>query len=306
MIIIFIPVSSIISYDNIDRTCRTINCNKHGTCLIGKCFCYPGYKGNDCTQQWDLPSPKSCTATSDDCFYHPEYGIGEISHDRWMHAISSEKSAWSGTKRSDDRSSDHLAGFNYYKELPNNLGDVLEVGCGPFTQTRPILNLKNRQFDIKSITLWEPSAIYYVQYVKNCVYKNGKINGFPNLTTIVVSAGAEQLRFMNSYDTIIMINVLEHVQNSYEILQNIYNALRPNGILVLGERWWDHYNWHISSITADRVLHPIRIKYRVWQYFTSFFKPLYDARNHRSYLKYRGNGSYYIGRKKIIDRYNNY
>ncbi|CAF1145919.1 unnamed protein product [Rotaria sordida] len=292
-----IPVSPIILYDNIDPTCRTTNCNKHGTCLIGKCFCYPGYTGNNCSQQWNLSAPKSCTATSDDCFYHPEYGIGEISYDRWMHALSAEKKMWGGNAR-DDRSSDHLAGFNNYKELPNNLGDVLELGCGPFTQTRPILNLKNRQFYIKSITLWEPSAIHYVQYVKHCVYKNGKIIGFPNITTIIVSAGAEQLRFMNSYDTIIIINVLEHVQNAYEILQNIYNALRPNGTLVLGERWWDHYNWNTSTTNLDRILHPIRIKYRVWEYFTNFFKPLYDARNHHSYLQYGGNGSYYIGTKK--------
>ena len=173
---------------------------------------------------------------------------------------------------------------------------MIEMGCGPFTQTLSILRLPNKKVNITKLTLWDPNANDYIRRVKHCSYKNGSLKGFSSISTTIVSAPSEDMNiYLNAFDTILMINVLEHVQNAFQILQNIYNSLRPNGILIFGERWWD-YMFKTEKYDGH-VLHPIHIKYYVWKWFTDHFEPIYDARNHRSYSKYGHNGSYFIGRK---------
>ncbi len=45
--------------------------------------------------------------------------------------------------------------------------------------------------------------------VPTCSFKNGSLGG---LSTILVNAGGEQLTLYEEYDTVVLINVLEHVQ----------------------------------------------------------------------------------------------
>ncbi|UJR13233.1 hypothetical protein I4U23_000255 [Adineta vaga] len=281
-----------------DLTCYRHTCSKHGTCLIGKCFCQSGYDGIDCEKILQQRKIKSCIKNNDDtCFIHPLYGIGEVPVERWKMAVTKERSVWNTQHH--DRWHDHLAGFHNYEMLPNELGDMVEVGCGPFTQTLSILRLKNKQVNIKKLTLWDPNAKDYMKRVKHCSYKNGTLRGFDFIPTTIVSAPSEEMNiYINAFDTILIINVLEHVQNAFQILQNIYNSLRPNGILIFGERWWDYL--YVNEKYHVETIHPIRIKYYVWKWFTDHFEPIYDERNHRSYLKYGHNGSYFIGRKSKI------
>ncbi|CAF2177129.1 unnamed protein product [Rotaria magnacalcarata] len=283
-----------------DLTCHLHNCHKRGTCLIGKCFCRPGYDGIDCETAWNQSIIDICATSNDDkCFIHPLYGIGEVSVERWKKAVNQEGNFWVIHVQHEDRWNDHLAGFNNYKMLPNDLGSMVELGCGPFTQTLSILRVKGKHVNIRKLTLWDPNAKHYMSQVKHCSYKNGTLVGFDYIPTIIVSLPSEEMHsYINEFDTILMINVLEHVQNAYQILQNIYNSLRPNGILIFGERWWDQL--YTSENYKTDTLHPIRIKYYAWKWFTDHFEKLYDARNHNSYLKYGHNGSYFIGRKKNL------
>ena len=281
-----------------DLTCARHDCNHHGTCLIGNCFCWPGYEGNDCESIGNKSSTTLCDGDSNDkCFIHPVYGIGEVSLKRWTRAASQENDFWVIHVQHEDRWGDHLAGFDNYKLLPNDLGDMVELGCGPFTQTLSILRRTDKNVNIRKLTLWDPNAKDYMKRVKHCTYKSGTLEGFSQIPTVIVTAPSENMRsYTNEFDTILMINVLEHVQNAYQILQNIYNSLRPGGILIFGERWWDQLytteNYHTDT------LHPIRIRYYVWKWFTDHFDKIYDARNHQSYLKHGHNGSYFIGRKR--------
>lgn len=72
-----------------------------------------------------------------------------------------------------DRNQEHEIGFNYYADVPLNLGNVLEVGCGPFTQLITILN--NRA--AKSITLLDPLLNSYLS-LPNCTYKDKRLLGY--------------------------------------------------------------------------------------------------------------------------------
>ena len=285
-----------IQFKRRDSTCKRHDCRGHGTCLIGKCFCRLSYEGIDCESS--NQSPVQLCMTDDRCLAHPLYGIGEVPLERWKAAVSIERNLWVNHDGFDDRWNDHLAGFDNYKMLPNDLGNMLEMGCGPYTQTLSILRLKEKHVNISRLTLWDPNANIYMKQVKYCSYKTGTLEGFDYFPTRIITSKSEEMHsYINEFDTILMINVLEHVQNAYQILQNLYNALKVDGILIFGERWWDHL-YESGNYQTDNM-HPIRIKYYVWKYFTDHFSPLYDARNHRSYLKYGHNGSYFIGRKKI-------
>ena len=281
-----------------DLSCRIHSCYQRGTCLIGKCFCWPGYDGSDCEIATNLTIAHTCTHNNDDkCFIHPLYGIGEVSMERWKKAAIDEGNLWAGSGARDDRWGDHLAGFDNYKMLPNDLGNMVELGCGPFTQTLAILLYTKKPVNITKLTLWDPSAKQYIERVPHCTYKNGSLINFSHIPTNIVSLPSEEMRFhIYEFDTILIINVLEHVQNAYQILQNMYNSLKPNGVLIFGERWWDQL-YKTENYQSDSM-HPVRIKYYVWKWFTSHFETLYDVRNHLSYSKYGGNGSYFIGRKR--------
>jgi SAM-dependent methyltransferase len=279
--------------------CSTVRCEA-GDCLLGKCFCRPGVAGERC----EVPSqpPKACSADWDHCFYHPDYGVAVVSRERWLRAQAGEQQNWAGLTGQGDRVQDHLLGFKKYEAVPDALGDMLELGCGPWTQSKYMFEQRT-SFQIRSLTLWDPSLLNYVVNVPSVAYKNGTLGGQP---VVLVNAGAENLSNLRSaYDTIMIINVMEHVENAYAILESIYQALRPGGILIFNDRWWDMYPIDgVPNTGADRLLHPIRLKRAVFEWFFHGFDVLLDHRDTPAISKYMATeespteGTYFIGRKK--------
>lgn len=55
---------------------------------------------------------------------------------RWVVAQEWEASQWASAPASQttDRNAHHLTQFGQYAALPQDLGHVIEVGCGPYTQ----------------------------------------------------------------------------------------------------------------------------------------------------------------------------
>ena len=57
-----------------------------------------------------------------------------------------------------------------------------------------------------------------------------------------------------------MINVLEHVNNGIALLRNLYNTLKPGGILIFNDRWWDSEGKPGSvraTMDQDVLYHPV-------------------------------------------------
>jgi hypothetical protein len=59
--------------------------------------------------------------------------------------LKNEVEAWKFAEGVDDRGTEHQRNFNYYADLPENLGHFIEIGSGPYTQTQFIY--KNKKFD---------------------------------------------------------------------------------------------------------------------------------------------------------------
>ena len=95
-----------------------------------------------------------------------------------------------------------------------------------------------------------------------------------------------------------MVNVLEHVQNGYTILENLWRMLKPGGLLIFNDRWWELLpNEHPD----DNILHPVRIKRIVFEHFLSHFAMLFRDDAGTAEMHARGtleHGTYVIARKR--------
>ena len=144
---------------------------------------------------------------------------------RWHGAEDVEQTTWDNKQRTHARNEAHADSYNYHKSLPNNLGDIIEIGAGPFTQTKTIL--KYQPATSTSVTLLEPMAFHYMLHAKYCFFPNGT---FKDLPTTLLAIPKEDLQIYNTrqFDTLVMINVIEHVYDASSILDatiNLVNAM---------------------------------------------------------------------------------
>lgn len=143
------------------------NCSGHGENVMGTCFCAPGYTGKHCKRPPKVPI--QCTHKDDRCFYSAKTGVMAVSPSRWKYAQSAEAGLWRSGRRlsassarssrrwpglprercgvsasshgrlgAGDRTNEHLIDFEEYRPVGpdgTNLGTLLEVGTGPWTQS---------------------------------------------------------------------------------------------------------------------------------------------------------------------------
>lgn len=114
--------------------------------------------------------------------------------------------------------------INYHKWILSEffpyLGNsVAEVGAGTGSFSELLLETR-----IKSLKAFEPSKNMYPLLEKKLgQYERAEaVNGFFGSTEV-----EEQ------FDTVMYINVLEHIEDDYSELVNAYNALNPNGHLLV-------------------------------------------------------------------------
>jgi SAM-dependent methyltransferase len=287
------------------------NCNLHGENVLGRCFCLPGWTGVECETQ-DL-AVLPCSNRDDKCFYTEEGGVFAISLSRWHMAQEAELAMWNGkagkkagAAGTGDRIDEHLKDFDNYVSVGaqgKNLGNFIEVGTGPWTQSLSML--KARGFTVDKYVIMEPGAINYAANTPGTVYRDGQIDGFDG-KTVVINAGGEHLDlFYESFDTVMIVNVLEHVNNGPHILRNLYNSLKPGGLLIFQDRWWDSEGAPgtvRADLDMDVLFHPVRMKQVIFDQFLSGFDKVYERRNeevvsfHTAGRNYEG--TYFIGRKK--------
>lgn len=213
--------------------------------------------------------------TTNDSQYASEDGVMVVSDTRWLKAQEYERQTWMqyNPQATQDRNSEHAGHFDQYRALPEKLGDVVELGCGPFTNARYVLQ-GNRW--IHTITLVDPLLNTYLGH-PHCAYTDHAALGITLINNTI-----EDWQPAQQYDTAIMVNVIAHCRNGYKVLDKLWDILKPGGMVVFHEnpREYDplqHYD----------VGHPIAPKASVLEAFIGRFEPLYR------------NGWYFIGRKPV-------
>ncbi len=118
------------------------------------------------------------------------------------------------------------AAKNYYNWIISEFGkyikgDVAEVGAGSGTFTDYILK-KNPS----SILTVEPSEEMY-PLLKKHVESNTKISTYNGFFEDTIKGNGENL------DSVLYINVLEHVEHDFEELKHVYKSLRKGGYVCI-------------------------------------------------------------------------
>jgi SAM-dependent methyltransferase len=225
----------------------------HGTFLIDRCICDPGY-GDDFCNTMIHPRSKLChwNPHQPTCWNIP--GIGRFrlpslserppppsqpppqQQQQQQEAFACEINFWESTWIP-KRNREQQIAFHFFRNIPKHIKNLLEVGAGPYTKTRLLLE-SQPDVEVNHVTLVDPLIQEYLRNPNiTTSYPNGylEVNNITIPTTILAQEGEQLSVPKMSFDLIVLVNTLEHCANAVTIMNLVYQALQPNGILIFGE-----------------------------------------------------------------------
>lgn len=269
---------------------------------------------------------------SDTRFYEPGRGVARVDRERWEEAQRYERTTWMKLNRGalDDRNRAHLRRFFGYEALAGRRFErAIELGCGPFTNLRLILQVASA----RSIHLLDPLIRDYVDHPQ-CRYRGGRLGGVlraPTLESLLAwrrpwqmiaeladaervgglrgvpvqleASTIEDFRTAERFDLVVMINVIEHCRDLDAVLAKIDELLAPGGTFV----------FHDKFMTADGVRrtledvydagHPIRVQREVVDAFLAErfeleFRSEFHDQDEFAGVPLETSSVYFIGRRR--------
>ncbi|MBI3663836.1 MAG: class I SAM-dependent methyltransferase [Acidobacteria bacterium] len=181
--------------------------------------------------------------------------------------------------------------FDGYRVLPQRMERAIELGCGPYTNIRLIA--EGRQMN--EVWCSDPLVEHYLTFEERWLgqaWRRGTVE--------VDDHPIEECPFeSDSFDLVVMINVLDHVRDALECLRQAARIARPGGWLVVGQ---DLSNAEDVARTGEDAGHPIRIDDAT---LDAALLPEFEAVLHRVLTREEGRnpeahyGTYlFLGRKK--------
>lgn len=200
--------------------------------------------------------------------------ITNVSEDRWQQAQKAELDLWKrdadlGLARrikffvrsllkgdmqrldsNDDWNRWWLDKFDQYSFLPKKANAAIEIGCGPFSNMRLIM----KKVNCSNVYLSDPLIKEYIKHTSGFVsaaVKNGDV--------LIDNSPAESLPYKDdSFDLVVMINVLDHVMNAEKAMEICHRITKKGGYFVLGQDLINEDDVEKHNNMED-VYHPIRI-----------------------------------------------
>ena len=77
------------------------------------------------------------------------------------------------------------------------------------------------------------------------------------------------------FDTVLVTDVIEHVQNAVQLLHAVHKSLKPGGILIFHERYYE-YPQEADKVLGRNVFHPIRLTRRFFDHFLADFDIIFN------------------------------
>ena len=233
--------------------------------------------------------------------YLTNEGIIKVDKERWEQAQKYEKKTWmhSCLDSNDDRNFEHRVRFNNYDSLKSyKFENVIELGCGPFTNLRIILqDIKT----VKKISLLDPLIKEYLKH-PNCSYKDGVLLGTP---VKIINSPIEEFVPIEKYDLVVMNNVLEHCYDIPKIFNIITSLLNDRGVFVFADVAFNSEQVRIISEKQYDAGHPIRVEENyLYQFLTKYFRPIYEKKFLGLYDQPNRKDFYFIGEYKNISNLN--
>lgn len=151
--------------------------------------------------------------------------------------------------------------FEDYGFLPPLVKNALEVGCGPYTNIRLMLD----RCRFEHLYLSDPLIRTYVKFKLTFVAER-----YRKADCMLDDHPLEELPFAdNHFDLVVMINVLDHVQDAAKCMQNLIRVIKPSGILVLGQDLTNEQDLVALKMDAGADGHPIKLD-------AEWFRPFLD------------------------------
>jgi SAM-dependent methyltransferase len=117
--------------------------------------------------------------------------------------------------------------FEGYSFLPEHLGDYIELGCGPYTNTRLVVEGRTADRIVCSDPLADDYVTFKGRWLADAAEK-GLIE--------VDSHPIEDLPYPpGSFDAVVLINVLDHVMDADACLRTAIDLLKPGGYFIFGQ-----------------------------------------------------------------------
>lgn len=141
--------------------------------------------------------------------------------------------------------------FDGYRFLPPRVTDAIEVGCGPYTNMRYVMDACRPDRVVLSDPLIERYRHYQLTFLSEAQHQPWcRLDASP----------LEKLPFPDaSFDLAIMINVLDHVQDAPACMQNVLRILRSGGWLILGQDLTNEADLAVLARDPGLVGHPIKL-----------------------------------------------
>jgi SAM-dependent methyltransferase len=127
----------------------------------------------------------------------------------------------------DDRNVWWKQQFDGYAMLPWRIDALCELGCGPYTNTRLIIEGR----EVGSIVCSDPLAATYVTYENAWLaraYREKRITIDTNPCEVCPLPS-------DAFDVVVMINVLDHVRDPKRCLEQAMRITKPGGLFVFGQ-----------------------------------------------------------------------
>lgn len=138
--------------------------------------------------------------------------------------------------------------FSHYATLPEKFENVIEVGSGPYTNIRLILEGREATRVICSDPLIRQYITFRGQWLAD-QWRKGQLQ--------IDDHPLEDCPFSSDcFDLVVMINVLDHCRDSLVCLEQVKRITKRGGFLIVGQ---DLSNVDDVQCTGDDIGHPIRI-----------------------------------------------
>lgn len=169
--------------------------------------------------------------------------------------------------------------FEGYRALwGRSFDNLLEVGCGPHTNTRYIL----RQVHVKKVYLEDPLLSKYLKYnFGNSLFRRHKNTLYQllineGLNVDMCNARLEELPYKNGMmDLVICVNVLDHVADYGRCIGEMDRVLKPGGILVLGNDLSNSEDMQRCPESYTDIGHPIKVDHDTLNASLKGYRQLY-------------------------------
>jgi hypothetical protein len=272
---------------------------------------------------------KALEAKNDEAFISTNKGIIKVPLPRWKEAQRAEGVHWMkrGIGCLQDRNDFHAASFDNYRVLRNNrFKNVIELGCGPFTNLRII----GTKCQITQCALLDPLIKDYLShpfcsYTEKYLYLEA--NGFfgrllrrifPSFhrarqntlhqripVSKILANPIESMPTDELYDMVILINVLEHCYDIPLVFQKALDIMTEDSMIIFHDKYYEHKEVVRMAKSAYDAAHPLKIdKSLIDEFLNKNFDAIYrNVQKHIEPVKWLGEiltweEVYYIGTKK--------